>query len=224
MSPESEQPISDFVVCKEEIVDGETDWYWVKGDENAWSGPTENWIGAHRDKYYKHLKKRDVVITAGANCGLHCRFFAKTFGRVYAFEPNPLAFYCLNLNAPYANVIKMQAALGAACEMVRIKGDKFSTGLWSLVGEGLLGDGWPVPCFSIDSFELDACDFIQLDVEGYENQVLVGARETIRKFQPVIACENGKTSDITVFMNEMGYIYEDQSAADAIWVPKKQIP
>jgi len=31
-------------------------------------------------------------------------------------------------------------------------------------------------------------DFIKIDTEGYEKQILQGARETIKKFSPVIAC------------------------------------
>lgn len=210
--------IADFIEIRPDDIDGETNWAWIKDDTNAWTGPVENWLGAHKTLYYKYLKKQDVVVTAGANHGLHVRFFAKTFGKVYAFEPNPAAFYCLNLNAPYENVVKINAALGSACELVKVWGAPTSSGMWRIETNHT---GVTVPCLTIDTLDLDACDFIQLDVEGYENQVLIGARDTITKFRPVIAAENGKTGDILNFMKEMNYTYTDQSSADAIWTPSE---
>jgi hypothetical protein len=41
-----------------------------------------------------------------------------------------------------------------------------------------------IPTFRIDDLELDRCDLIQLDTEGYEYEVLKGALKTINKFAP----------------------------------------
>jgi hypothetical protein len=37
--------------------------------------------------------------------------------------------------------------------------------------------------------KLDHCDLIQLDIEGYEMFALRGAKETIKKFHPLICIE-----------------------------------
>ena len=42
---------------------------------------------------------------------------------------------------------------------------------------------------TIDSFCVDNCDFIQLDIEGYEHLALLGAEKTIKKTYPVITLE-----------------------------------
>ena len=36
--------------------------------------------------------------------------------------------------------------------------------------------------------KLERVDFIKIDTEGYEKPIIKGARETIKKFHPVIAC------------------------------------
>jgi hypothetical protein len=51
----------------------------------------------------------------------------------------------------------------------------------------------------VDDLNLNACDFIQLDLEGYEFSALQGARKTIEKYKPLLCIEVGepdlKTSD-----------------------------
>ena len=48
-----------------------------------------------------------------------------------------------------------------------------------------------VPMTTIDKFVLDnnlkKVDFIKMDTEGYEKQVILGAKETIKRFKPVLA-------------------------------------
>jgi len=42
---------------------------------------------------------------------------------------------------------------------------------------------------TIDELNLDGCDFIKIDVEGFEWGVLLGAIETIKKYKPIIFYE-----------------------------------
>ncbi len=205
----------DLVEIKRDDIGGEKDWYWIKGDTNAWDGPSKNWLQQHREKYFKHVKKFDVVVTAGANHGLHCRFYSKRFAVTYAFEPNPLAFYCLNLNCPYDNVIKMNCALGDKCEMVQMVGNWKKTS-----GTAKVKYGGTIPCLTIDTLKLQACDLIQLDVEGYEEKILNGAIETLKKFKPVFIAENGKRPAMQKVLGDLGYECKDQSISDTIWIPK----
>ena len=69
----------DKVFTRYEIIDNESDWMWPKEDDGAWDGPTKDWEESHKEKYMKYLRQKNVVVTAGANCGLHTRFFSKLF-------------------------------------------------------------------------------------------------------------------------------------------------
>ncbi len=200
----------DLVHIRDEFVADETRFYWPKSDVGAWSGPRDDWMQEHSIKYYKYLKAQNVVVTAGANAGMYTRFYAKTFKRVYAFEPDPLNFHCMVNNSQFDNVYKMQMALGDRCQLVDIDNSNQQN-----VGVHTIKGGNKIPMITIDTLHLDACDLIQLDVEGYELKVLQGADQTIKKFWPVITAENGHKCE--EFLVSLGYNGVDQSRSDKIF-------
>jgi len=67
-----------------------------------------------------------------------------------------------------------------------------------------------VPTVAVDDLGLYSCDFIKIDVEGAEVEVLLGARETIRKYQPAIYLEDDRgkesSSKITNLLVSMDYV------------------
>lgn len=66
-----------------------------------------------------------------------------------------------------------------------------------------------IPYISIDSLKLNKIDFIKIDVEGMEIDVLQGAIKTIKQFFPILQIEYIK-SDKTIlenFLNKLDYIY-----------------
>ena len=75
-----------------------------------------------------------------------------------------------------------------------------------------------IPMITIDSLNLNGCDLIALDVEGYEQGVLQGSINTIRKYKPVIIAERFNGREQQQFMKEMGYDYADQSFLDSIYI------
>jgi len=198
-----------------EFEEAEDRWIWIKKDQGAWDGPNRDWRSSHKDKYFKYLKHRRVVITAGTNQGMYVRFFAKKFGHVYAFEPDPLNFHCMSVNNQVDNVIKINAGLGEEAGWCFVQRNGFeNTGTWSI--NETTGH---IPVMAIDSFCFPIVDLIQLDTEGYEEKVLKGAKRTIQRCQPVIAVENGQTEGIQALMDELKYREVDQSVADKIFVP-----
>jgi hypothetical protein len=71
--------------------------------------------------------------------------------------------------------------------------------------------------------KLDACDLIQLDVEGFEGKVLEGAIETIIKYSPVITTETLQGvdyPDVIKIMNMLAYERVDFTGSDSLWVKK----
>jgi FkbM family methyltransferase len=110
--------------------------------------------------------------------------FAKEFGMVYTFEPDPINFQCLVANLPYSNVVKIQACVADQHKLLDV--DFFVDDIGSI---HVKKDQGKIPTFKIDDLALSACDLIQLDVEGFEYFAVMGALETIKKFKPVLCLE-----------------------------------
>jgi FkbM family methyltransferase len=80
-----------------------------------------------------------------------------------------------------------------------------------------------IPMLMIDTLKLDACDLIQLDVEGYEGKVLEGAIETIIRYKPVITVETMQGvdyPDVLKIFNMLAYEKVDFTGSDSLWTAK----
>jgi FkbM family methyltransferase len=202
----------DLVYCRNEDSNGLSDWLWIKGETGVWEGPTENWP-EHIKLWLSHVRNRRVVVQAGGACGMYPRLFSSIFERVYTFEPDPLSFHCLVNNCQTDNVIKLNAALGEENRLIQLdRSNKTNVGMHK-IDQGATGF---IPMLTIDNLNLDACDLIQLDIEGYEYGALAGAFMTISQFKPVISCENG-SSKILDFLSPLGYRQVGTSHADTTY-------
>lgn len=134
---------------------------------------------------YTHLNQFRTVIQAGGNIGVYPATMAGQFERVITVEPDLTNYQALLLNvAGHANIEHHWAAFG----------DKIGTASVDHpypenIGAHQLKAGNDVRVLTIDSFCVDNCDFIQLDIEGYEHLALLGAEKTIKKTYPVITLE-----------------------------------
>lgn len=207
-------------------------WYWPKtdGGDLGIENPNSTW------KYMQdhpivpqlvanHVPVKNVVVQAGGNCGFYVKQYAEMFRMVYTFEPDPLNFFCLNLNVTGRNVVKFQACLGDKHEMVGL--DNYLNDSGSTHVTQAKGPQSVVPTMKIDDLNLDACDLIHLDIEGYELFALRGAVETIKKFKPVIAFEFHEDwakrygydkSTLERFMGDLGYSFKDFEQGDMVFV------
>lgn len=202
----------DGLVEKRPLPDFSTELMWIKTDTGAFDGPYSDWRNSHYSKYIQFCKKFDVVLCAGGNQGMYPRFFASMFKTVYTFEPDPLSFHCLVNNCQDDNVIKIQAALGSSHQMISVHRDPTMTN----VGTHTVSIGGYIPQLMVDDFGLHDLDLIQLDVEGYEYEILRGAMITIQKFKPLISVEKSNSS-IEQLLVPFGYKQVATSFADTIY-------
>lgn len=200
-------------------VDGVEYLTWIEHDTGAWEGPKEDWISSHKEKYTKYCKKTEVAVTAGGNMGMYPLLLSKIFTTaIYTFEPEPMNFHCLVNNCQSEKIIKIQAALGDKHQMIKMNIVDFNNcGMHRVSNE----TGY-IPMLMLDDFQFETLDFVQLDSEGFEFNILNGAINTINKHQPVISAENGHTDQIINLMNTLGYVKVDQSVSDSIYIPKEQ--
>lgn len=142
--------------------------------------------------YEGFLKTGMKVVDAGANIGLHTLFFAKRVGpegRVYAFEPGQSAFGRLQSHVErnqLANVRCFNCALGASEGVVSITENRQDNSRNFVVESSSETTGTKnVVLRSLDQVlekeGVARVDFLKIDVEGFEPQVLEGASNYLRQ-------------------------------------------
>lgn len=155
-----------------------------------------------------------VGLDCGANIGVHTVEWARAmtgWGEVLAFEAQERIFYALAGNIAINNCMNAGArnvALGASCGSIDIPVPDYlvpsSFGSLELrklekteyIGQSIdysEGRLRSVEMISIDSLNLRRVDFIKVDVEGMELEVLAGAAETIKRCRPLMLIETLKS-------------------------------
>lgn len=132
------------------------------------------------------------MVQAGGNVGVWPRYLKEKFKTVYTFEPNPENFKYLCMNCPEYEIIKLNAALGERNQLIHTTLTEKET---NNIGAYQVGRGGFIPTFTIDQLNLESCDLIILDIEGYELRAIVGAEQTIDRFSPVIHLEDKGLSE-----------------------------
>lgn len=134
-----------------------------------------------------------VALDIGANMGVYSYALAGLASHVHAFEPQAA---CCEVIASWAlgrNVTVHNAGVGSAPdELVLhvpvVDGRKVGTRA-SFTPVSGPHEKVRVPIISIDAMAIERVGFIKIDVEGFEHDVLVGADETLWRWQPVLLIE-----------------------------------
>lgn len=191
---------------------------WPENDTNAFYWPMQDWIHG-KGHFMQYVKQKNVVIQAGGCCGMYPRFYANYFKKVYTFEPNKSNFAYLEMNCKNTpNIFSRNVALGSSHSMVSmykpdVPGEEYNVGMYT-VNEAP-GD---VEMVTLDSLNIEACDLIHFDMEGYEKNALIGAQKLIETYSPVIIVEHGNGKE---FLHELGYELKVRLSMDAVYVRSK---
>jgi FkbM family methyltransferase len=137
-----------------------------------------------------------VAIDAGANIGLvsipMAQSLAKKNGHVLAFEPQTHLFRAL-CGATVLNDIEnleiYNTGLGRISEKRKLPKQDYSVpkdfGTVRLEALNYTGDAHEVTITSIDALNLQRLDFLKIDVEGMEIEIIDGGKSTISKYHPI---------------------------------------
>lgn len=151
------------------------------------------------------------VIDVGANIGYYLLMFehlAGKDGQLFCFEPEPDNLLELKRNIEnnqLTNVTLFEAGVGDKDGRTRL-----ACGLNGMISEDNGGE-IDVNLLRLDTVINQKIDMMKIDVEGYEGQVLSGARCLIKKFRPslfvevhpVLLSPTYSTKDILGFAEEL---------------------
>jgi len=166
------------------------------------------------------------IVQAGGNVGVYPKALAEHFANVLTLEPAWDNMECLLKNLEgVENIDARFAGLGPNMGTCRVQ--EVHPG--NCGAHRIVPDGCPygtVAMLTLDSFKLDACDAVWLDIEGFELAALQGAAQTIEKFHPVIATEEKGLGaaygiggqDIAEWLSQFGYKPVDRIGRDTVYV------
>ena len=148
----------------------------------------------HIDRCFHHIKNRKhTAIDVGGHCGFWSYYLGGNFKKVYAFEPVEIFRECFKKNIPHENIELLPVALGNENRFVSMNVELENTGATHVSAK--INNSNKVELKKLDDYEYSNVDFIKIDVEGYENQVVLGAKETFIRNKPIIIVEQKGFSD-----------------------------
>jgi FkbM family methyltransferase len=132
---------------------------------------------------FPHIKEWRTAVDVGAHVGLWSMHLVKRFACVIAFEPMVPFRACFERNVGAENVTLLRNPLGAREANVGMHYDPADS------GGTHVAPGGDMKMRRLDSFQLEAVDFLKIDCEGYELEVLKGAQETLERCRPCVIVE-----------------------------------
>ena len=196
----------------------------------------EHYQEAQRNRALSHVSDWNTSIDIGANIGLWSKELTTFFNKTICIEPNSSCLDCLKKNIDLSKADIYNFALGTETATGYLYCPE-STGGSSLVNKTkFLGmdkygnEIWDkfdlntrkqrVEIKSLDSLQLLGINFIKIDVQGYELEVLKGSKNTLKNNNPIICIEEYKAnleeSEEINFLKSLDYSVVDRYAKEVI--------
>jgi len=208
-------------------------WYSPEPPDGWFSVRLQEQIDIHYQQRYRYyifnnIPRKRTMIDIGANIGIFARPSAELFERVICFEPVFKNFEVLQKNLEnYDNVELHNLGLGDKDQTVTFELQTLKCGHTKQVEEFI-----PNPEFekhtgeltTLDRFDFQSVDWIKIDIEGFENAVLDGSRDTIQRNRPWLLLEdNGQQEQHRQWLNDLCGPYTAspvKSKTNTIWIPQ----
>jgi FkbM family methyltransferase len=179
------------------------------------------WFEQEMDFWRESLQPGMTVIDVGANVGVYTFSAAQRVGetgRVIAIEPFSNCVQCLQETCRINDLTQVTVCRGAASD--RLGSAYLSLHAASELNELVITpdatnrDVEEVPCLTLDSLldqeQLQRVDWLKIDAEGHELQVLKGSDRLLSQFAPTILYENiaghqGSNRPVAEYLLSKGY-------------------
>ena len=179
-------------------------------------------------KWFPYFKDAEYIFDVGANLGNHSVYFAKKNrnSHVFSFEPFPDNYELLKKNIDeneLSNVAIYNEAVGEHVGHVKVKDFNESNYGGTSFIESSDGEG-SIHMTSVDNAVIDlsipSLDFIKIDTEGFELEVIQGMSYAIEKYHPIIwvECSDSSIKDVYGILKKAGYSLFDIEGANALFI------
>jgi len=164
------------------VADGH-EWFWKMFADGSWEPSTF-------EIFDRFLDRQETFVDIGAWIGPTALYAARRAKRVFAFEPDPVAFRSLVQNLELNrcdNVVPYPVAVADSWKGIpfgpkQVLGDSMSGEIWAKAG-----DASKVPAVSLEGLVIDlAPNFVKIDIEGGEVGALDGAGVAFSQIQPTL--------------------------------------
>lgn len=164
------------------------------------------------DIYSNIITKDYYCIDAGANLGFHSIQFGRLGKKVYSFEPQSYIYnqLCTNilLNGLDNIIEPFKVGLGGKKEKKQLWNIEHELQVFGNIhnwgGRGIIQENYGaerginnefkeediINVISLDSLEIPKCDFLKIDVQGYEYNMMIGSKNLLENNKPIIFLEN----------------------------------
>jgi len=152
----------------------------------------------------------------GANMGYTSILLSRNFENIYAFEPSSI-YKKLKKNVSRNKKIHTFniAISDHDGKLVMVKREIPWKSGQLVADKGTIDEGWgkliekvEMDCKKIDSMDIMKPDFMKIDVEGFEIDVIKGALETIRRYKPSIFIEVHSSAIGSEIKNILSSLYQ----------------
>lgn len=159
-----------------------------------WLGTNDHW---EIEEICRRLTPGCVILDVGANFGYYGLKIATHLRKqcqVHSFEPDPSNFarleHHIKVNGMTGVVVPHHCGLADQIGFAHLKARHGNSGSANL---DVSPDASGIPLTTVDDFvtgqQIERIDFIKIDVEGFEERVLRGGRDTLARFHPLILIE-----------------------------------
>ncbi len=205
------KPASQFVSAGKHTINIPADMAWCFADGNYYEKNVNYWF-----EKSVQSKKQPIIYDIGANYGYYSIKFSHEAKHIYSFEPVSHTYQVLKKNVEQnliKNITPFQVGVSDSEQYLKI--NLYNSSGNNSIFNRTIPDGHPlrvigteqIKLVQLDNFHfqnnLFPPDLIKIDVEGAELGVLLGARQILEKYHPILLIEYSPETS-----NDAGYARE----------------
>lgn len=192
------------------------DWYFPDSEEHFIRYLRDNNSNEYqknqRKASFNFLDNKRTAIDVGANVGLWAKDICEIFNDVKLFEPYKLNTECLKKNLEnYQNFEIFECALSNISSSGELYIHEKGLGANSLVpGDGITKTE-EIQLKKLDEFKFTNIDYIKIDVQFHELEVIEGSIDTLKNNDPVLCIEAARRNE-----EELSYVKKFVSILESL--------